>query len=203
MYSMNKTDEWIASLPATEKAETIQQAKVMASATIEKYKSRKQLVRQRITDKLKRKKLEQETADVKRAMERRQIIDEVSKLGGEWNTTEQCDQFIESSSTNARPALLWQLKYHKKVLQTPVTDRTLFQQQIKGKVLTNNELCKNLKTVIALAAVSLLDAESPQQIRAARGIVSGEERKKNSRLESKIEESAAGYTCEEHKKTRN
>ena len=43
MYNMNKTDEWIASLPSTEKADTIQQARLMASATIEKYKSRKQL----------------------------------------------------------------------------------------------------------------------------------------------------------------
>ena len=43
MYNMNKTDEWIASLPATEKADTIQQTSVMARATIEKYKSRKQL----------------------------------------------------------------------------------------------------------------------------------------------------------------
>ena len=74
-----------------------------------------------LADKLERRKLARETTEMKRALERHEIIEEVSKLGEEWKTPEQCDQFIQRSSTNARPAIIWQLKYHKKVF--PDTSR--------------------------------------------------------------------------------
>ena len=149
-YVHNKTGEWLNELPHDEKEKYMQKARQKVNTTIDEYKKRKHLVKERIQARMNLKHQEKLKDQQKQADERRKIIAALTKHGGEWTTVAMMDEFMndEKNENKKRDALLAQLKYHKKVLKTPVEDKTILNQQKNGQVYTTNELMENLKKVI-------------------------------------------------------
>ena len=148
-YIHNKTGNWLNNLDAKQREEHMQRAREAVTREMNQFKDRKKLVQQRIQQRMLEKQQQKMQEEQKRTNERRKAIADVTKCGGEWSQQILDERMATNLTENEKRAqLLSQIKYHKIVLKTPVTDKSLLQQQRKGKVYTNSELTNNLRVII-------------------------------------------------------
>ncbi|XP_014676897.1 PREDICTED: uncharacterized protein LOC106816789, partial [Priapulus caudatus] len=150
LYANNKTADWLDTLDIHHKERYINTAISSVKYVEERYKQRKLAIYKHKREQLEAKKIAKQLRDENKRQEKRQIIEKLHELGGEWKTGEDIIQKLDQikTKTGQKLALGIQLRYHKIVLCNDAP-RNLFMQQHQGKTLTVAQLTDNLVKIIS------------------------------------------------------
>ena len=188
MWSNNKTSTWLASPSPEDHQSILDDARKNAPAMQSQIKLKQQALYTGKLEHLRERQKKKEKQEEKAHATKVKLTQKLTEVGGLWVSEQQLTDFkTEKSEKMYKVALIAQISFRKSVLNSK-GPKELFQQQHKGKVLTISELEENLKQIMALNDVELIDDDQPKLIYKPQEEVAEAVTNLKSRLQSRVEE---------------
>ena len=152
MFSLNKTYNWITSLPEKERDEYLQKARSGGRLLREKFIHRSKELECEHQQSLKKKREDIARKRDKAIKDKEDIVNEI-QYWGFWQYTETLHSSLNGLKGNAqkKKALKAQLRFRKLILEQIHSDSKIFQFSERGKDYSVEVLSKNLEILIKSA----------------------------------------------------
>ena len=153
LWSNNKTAAWLDSLGEEERAEALDLARRRAPELKERFQVRKRLIKEQKLRLLKEKQTKKQTKDENQRINKINLTNEITEMGGLWSDVDTLGTNIANrSSDDLKKAVYTQIKFHKDVLNSR-GPRELFQKSKLKHTYTTDELVSNLQQIIEMNSV--------------------------------------------------
>lgn len=151
MFSLNKTGEWLNSLPAEKRELYLDQSRKEGRTARQKYKERLSVIEEKRIETLREKRQQIRKKEEDQYRQREQLTNDILYYGL-WQFPETVDQNMAELGTDTckKKAIKAQLMFRKVVLGQKA-DKKLFQFSEKGSQYSLETLIENLKTLIRQA----------------------------------------------------
>ena len=182
LWLNNKPSEWLDQMDPVEKSALLDKARHRYGSIRAQYLIRKDILKQQHLESLRVKQSKKDKQEQRSIVNKVAATDAIVEFGGVWKLDEVARKLESLSTQKRKAALIAQLKYHKKVLNSK-GDHRLFNKFRHGVDFQEETLIDNLKTVLELNEIT---TETVQEGTVANLQYHTQEKSKSNVQQSKI-----------------